>query len=49
MRRNRMPETDLIPGESFGDHDDDPEGASPSLLDEGTDEVETSEQGDIEI
>ena len=35
----RMPDPDLYEGEQFGDNDPDPEDASPSLLDEGTDEV----------
>ena len=36
----RMPDTDDYVGESFGEGDHDPsEDASPSLFDEGTDEV----------
>ena len=40
-----MPDTDLIPGESFGDDDGDPEGASVSLFDEGSDEWIDSDEG----
>lgn len=42
-----MPDTDLIPGESFGDHDVDPEDPSPSLFDEGSDEwIDTENEKD---
>jgi hypothetical protein len=43
-----MPDTDLVPGETFGDNDPDPEDHSPALLDEGTDEViETDDGGEV--